>query len=627
MQQFVSLYQANMEGGEARSDLIRVPEFVKSSPDGAFRGLYFSGEQGSALYGPMVIAFAVRKARDLLFEGCDYAGVEIQLEIGGRRLPQLPVASELERLLAAEDCLILINGNQYKPTTEVLGFQQVYDDTVKCIEALKRLGIPQETMAIYATPEEISLEIHAGVIGLEGSDDLDQSYYRLLGAVGDIRDSGGRASKASLRTVVVQSCSRDYRVLLPGSNHPTLHRPRVGVGASHFAYGIAAFSDFCSKKRTQQESIQETLNWLKFVQTPLPPVPGLADKIRQMPLPPWPGYARKGGKSAGGQTQTAGAKAASGRFQPLKAEITESLAGLKQQPKTVPSISTGLDKSLGGGWAAGAVHVITGPRETGKGSLLTQQALLAQKNMAVLYVSYEHSLREFATRAAAMTGVVNLSDLLAQLQSNASAEQARKVYAAALERFADGLGENLVFSGLEANRGEFSVADLQQLADMLPGDGDRLIIAESVSETALNEDFAGNMRALRDLAGNGRSTVLLSVHSDIKCGKRPHFIEEDDLALLARYQRFCSSLLVMLSEKVNLRRFVGLLKGQIDAQLVGSLEQRALQLAGGKRLKTDTFSLLRLLHSRNGRRDMLLYLYQPDFIRFFELASTVMSRS
>ncbi|KAF1081337.1 MAG: hypothetical protein GQF41_2143 [Candidatus Rifleibacterium amylolyticum] len=627
MQQFVSLYQADMEGGETRSDLVRVPEFVKSCPDGAFRSLYFSAEQGNALYGPMVIVFAVRKARDLLFEGCDYAGVEIQLEIGGRRLPQLPAASELQRLIAAEDCLILINGNQYKPATEVLGFQQVYDDTVKCIEALKRLGIPQETMAIYATPEEISLEIHAGVLGLEGGDDLDQNYYRLLGAVGDIRNTDGRATKTSLRTVVAQSCSKDYRVLLPGSNHPALHRPRVGVGASHFAYGIAAFSDFCSKKRTPQESIQETLNWVKFVQTPLPPVPGLADKIRQMPLPSWPGVARKGAKPSGSQMKAVGVKAASGRFQPLKSEIAESLVWLKEQPKVLPSISAGLNKSLGGGWTAGGLHVITGPRESGKGSLLMQQALHAQNSVSVLYVSYEHGLREFAARAAALTGVVNLSDMLTQLQSSASVEQARKVYGAAIEKFADGLSENLVFSGIDANRGEFAVADLQQLADMLPGDGDRLIVVESVSESSLNEDFAGNMRALRDLAGNGRTTVIVSVHSDIRCGKRPHFIEEEDLSLLARYQRFCDSLLVMLSEKVNLRRFVGLLKGQIDAQLVGSLEQRALQLAGGKRLKTDTYSLLRLLHSRNGRRDLLLYLYQPDFVRFFELASTVMSRS
>jgi hypothetical protein len=83
----------------------------------------------------------------------------------------------------------------------------------------------------------------------------------------------------------------------------------------------------------------------------------------------------------------------------------------------------------------------------------------------------------------------------------------------------------------------------------------------------------------------------------------------------------------MLSEKVNLRRFVAMLKGQIDAQVVSSLEQRALQLAGGKRFKTDTYSLLRLLHSRNGRRDTLLYLYQPDLVRLFELASIAMTRS
>ncbi|EKD82396.1 MAG: hypothetical protein ACD_39C01325G0001, partial [uncultured bacterium] len=217
--------------------------------------------------------------------------------------------------MAAEDCLILINGHQYKPATEVFNFQQVYDDSVKCIEALKRLGIPQETMAIYATPEEISLEIHAGVLGLEGSPDLDQSYYRLLGAVADIKDAGGRALKSSIRTVVANSCQKDYKVLLPGSNHPALHRPRVSVGASHFAYGIAAFSDFCSKKRTPQESLQETLNWVKFVQTPLPPVSGLADKIRQLPLPPWPGTSKKGGKPAGGAAKTSAGKAFSGRFQ------------------------------------------------------------------------------------------------------------------------------------------------------------------------------------------------------------------------------------------------------------------------------------------------------------------------
>lgn len=627
MQQFVSLYQADMAGGETRSDLARVPEFVKSCPDGAYRSLFFSSEQTGALYGPMVITFAVRKARDLLFEGCDYSGIEIQLEIGGRRLPQLPAVSELERLLTAEDCLILINGNQYKPATEVLGFQQVYDDSVKCIESLKRFGIPQETMSIYATPEEISLEIHAGVLGLEGSEDLDKCYYRLLGAVADIKESSGRAVKTSIRTVVAHSCQKDYRVLLPGSNHPSLHRPRVSVGSSHFAYGIAAFSDFCSKKRTPQESLQETLNWVKFVQTPLPPVPGLADKIRQLPLPPWPGNSRKGGKTAGAAKDSSAGKAFSGRFQPLKSELLDSMAWLKEQPKAIASISAGLDKSLGGGWTSGAVHLLLGPRESGKASLLLQQALASQKNMSVLYVSYEHGLREFAARAVACTGVVNLSDLLAQLQSGANAEQARKVYAAALEKFADAIGENLIFSGVEANRGEFAASELQQLVAMLPADREKLILVESVNEADLTADLGENMRILRELTAGGSVSVVMSVHAEAKCGKRPHFIEEDDLAMLTRYQRYCDSLLLMLSEKVNLRRFVAMLKGQIDAQVVSSLEQRALQLAGGKRFKTDTYSLLRLLHSRNGRRDTLLYLYQPDLVRLFELASIAMTRS
>ncbi|MBU1109149.1 MAG: DNA repair protein RadA [Candidatus Riflebacteria bacterium] len=625
MQQFVSLYQADMEGGESRSDLTRVPEFVKSCPDGAYRSLFFSSEEANVLYGPMVVAFSIRKARDLLFEGCDYAGIELQLEVGGRRLPQLPVMSELERLVAAEDCLILINGNPYKPATEVFGFQQVYDDSVKCIEALKRLGIPQETMAIYATPEEISLEIHPGVLGLEGCEDLDQVYYRLLGAIADIKDGDGRPLKSSIRTVIAQSCHKDYRVLLPGSNHPTLHRPRVSVGASHFAYGIAAFSDYCSKKRTPHESLQETLNWVKFVQTKLPPIPGLAEKIRQRPLPPWPGSDKKGARAAGSAKSSAG-KAFSGRFQPLKTEISESMVRLKEQPKTVPSISAGLDKALGGGWTSGALHLLVGSRETGKGSLLMQQALLAQKNMPVLYISYEHGLREFATRAAAVTGVINLPDMLAQMQVSANAEHARKAYGAALEKFADGISENLFFSGIDANRGEFSATDIQQLVAMLPGDSEKLVLVESVNDAVLAEDFAGNMRMLRDLASTGNTTVIMSVHAEVKCGKRPHFIEEDDMALLARYQRYCDSLLVMFSEKVNLRRFVAMLKGQIDAQLVGSLEQRALQLAGGKRFKTDSYSLLRLLHSRTGRRELLLYLYQPDLIRFFELAGVAMGR-
>jgi hypothetical protein len=212
-------------------------------------------------------------------------------------------------------------------------------------------------------------------------------------------------------------------------------------------------------------------------------------------------------------------------------------------------------------------------------------------------------------------------------QSGASGDHARKACGAALEKFADGMNENLVFSGIDANHGEFSPEDIQQLVAMLPGDDEKLVLIDSVCESALANDLVGNMRLLRNMAASGKATVIMTVHADLKCGKRPHFIEEDDLPLLEKYQRHCDSLLVMFSEKVNLRRFVAMLKGQIDAQLVGSLEQRALQLAGGKRLKSDTYSLVRLVHSRSGRREVFLFLYQPDLIRLFELAGAPMSRS
>jgi len=55
--------------------------------------------------------------------------------------------------------------------------------------------------------------------------------------------------------------------------------------------------------------------------------------------------------------------------------------------------------------------------------------------------------------------------------------------------------------------------------------------------------------------------------------------------------------------------------------------QKALQLAGNKRLKTDTYTLMRQIHTRNGRRDLLLFLYQPDLGRFYELAALAMTRA
>ena len=623
MEKLVSLFHPEIEGGKTTSDITRIPEIVKAHPEGCFRSTYFHDSTGKELCGPLALIFSLKKARDLLLEDCDYQGLELQIETAGRKLPQLPVASELKRLLDSPDTLIHINGNVFKPGTEVYGFQQVYDDSVRCIEALKKLGFTQETMAIYATPEEICVEVHGGAIGLEGNEGLPGLYHRLLCHVAAIKNNGGKLQKTGIKTILLQSNQPDSQILIPGCNHPALHRPKVGVGPSHFAYGIAAFSDFCGKKRTLNECLQETFAWVKFMQAELPAVPGLKEKIEKLPEMPFPG-----GRTPGKLSATSATHAHSGRFQPLKTEFAENSSGFKALPAVCATISAGLDKSLGGGWANGGLHIIVGPRETGKCAFLMQHALQHEAKIPVLYLSFEHNLREFVTRAATSTAGINLGDLLGQMGVGGSnGENARNIFGNALDHLQGRISQNLFFSGVEANRAGIDPREIQQLANMMPGDGEKLVLVDSVCESDFGEDFDSQMRQLREIATASRLTIIMSVHYQMICDKRPHFIEERDLELLQKFQRYSDSVLVMLSEKVNLRRFVAMVKGQIDAQLVGSLEQKALQMAGNKRFKTDTFTLMRLIHTRHGRRDLLLFLYQPDTGRFFELASLPMARA
>lgn len=623
MQKFVNLYHQQIEGGVFSSELTRVPEFVKAHPEGAYRSVFFSGENSQGIFGPVVFVFSVKRARDLLQDGCDYNGIDLQVETGGRKLPQLPAAAELARLLAAENTLVFVNGNPFKPATEVFGFQQVYEDSVKCIDSLKRLGIAQETMSIFATPEEISIEVHPGPLGIEGGEETADLYYRLLCSVGDIKEASGRPLKNSIKTLDLHVFAKDYRLLLPGSNHPALHRPRVNVGASHFAYGIAAFSDYCGKKRSSQECLQETFNWIRFVQTGLPPIPGLREQIAGMPVLPVPGAAAKGRKTAAAST----AVASSGRFQPLKIELEAMGNSFSSVPRVVSSFSAGLDRALGGGWASGGVHVVVGAREGGKGSMLLQQALLSEAKMPVLYVSYEHNLREFVARAAAFSAGINLSDTIGQLPVGSPAgEHARKSLSAAIEMLRTRISERLYFTGSDANHFELDPEEIRQLASMIPGGEEKLVLLESLDLKDLTRDSAQLMRQLREVAAATGLTIIVSAHADLLPGKRQHFIEDTDLQILEGLQKYSDSILVVFSEKVNLRRFVAMVKGQIDADLVGSLEQKALQLAGGKRLKTDSYALVRLIHSRSGRREILLYLYQPDLLKFYELATMPLQR-
>lgn len=626
MQQFVALYHQEIDGDFILSDLAQVPEFLKEHITGAFRApFYFDSDdiqEASAwmkggsrpLYGAFPLVFMVRRARDILLEPCEYPDLDIHMETGGKRLPQLPSAAETEKNLVANDTLVIINGKAYKPMTEVFGFQQVYDDSVKCIEALKRMGIANEAMSIYATPEEISIEIHPGIFGLAGSEDLDARYFNLLAHVAELKEVDGLLQKTSVKTIVVESLKRDFCQLLPGSNHPSLHRPKVSVGASHFAYGIAAFSDYCGKKRTEQESINECLGWIKFLQTEFPAIESIKEKVLSLPSVSMPGIA--GGTKT---TRASSGKAAAGRFQSLKSELEASLESLVELPVLTPSLIPSLSKALGGGWVSGGLHIVAGPRGAGKASFLMQHACALPEEVSGLYVSYEQDLGEFCLRGTALNSQVPMTDL------QAAQRLEPEKYKAAFTRFKESLKENFYFTANDTGRTEFDCEEIEQLAQMVPGDGLKVVFLESVTEQLLGDQMPDKLARLSEIARDSRLVILMSLHLETSCTKRPHFIEDVDMAMLARFQRFSESFMVMISEKVNLRKFVAMIKGQIDPSLVAKLEQKAL--AQAKRYKSDTYSLMRLLHARSGRRELTLCLYQPDMTRFFELASLQLNRA
>jgi hypothetical protein len=617
----VRLYQSELEDGQTKLDVSEVAVCLKTNLDGCMRDVYFNGEEADKLTGPALLVFSIKRAKDILLENCDYENTELSLEVAGKRLPKLPARAELEKLLEQSDTLVMVNDSPYKPATEVYGFQQVYDDCFNVVEALKKLGVTQDNMAIFATPEEISVEIHHKALGIEPGEGVPENYYKLACHLANIKEHNGVPVKTDIKTLDLNAYLPDYKTLMPGSNHPTLHRTKVGVGASHFAYGIAAFSDYCGKKRTLQESLQEALNWIKFVEKEPEAIKGLKERIEQMPLYPLPGQGAKGGATSKGGAMAA---TSAGSFQPLKMGLEELAQAMAEPVQAHKSLSAGLDKALGGGWAKGEVHLVVGPPDSGKASFLLQQALTAEKDPPVLYLSYENSLKELVTRAAVLKANLNLTDLLTAMGMDPSS---RKTLGQAVTNLAGHLSEAFYMLGVDSGVGAFSPESIGQLAKMIPGDEAKLVFIESLRLEDLGERPEETLLELKNLAAHGNFTVLMSLHSVPQEMKRPHYLDEGDGQLLLGLQRACTSLLHLTVEKVNLRKFVAMVKGQIDPALLGTLEQRALQLAGGKRYKTDTFAYARLLHSRYGKRELFLYLYQPDRVRFHEIASIPITKA
>ncbi len=130
MQKFVTIFHPDIDGGRSVSEVTRVPELVKAHPEGCSRSALFTCDDQKSPAGPLTLVFAIRRARDLLLENCEYNGVDLQLEVSGRTLPQLPAARELEKLLNSPDTLVHVNGNVFKLQPRFMAFSR--STTIRC---------------------------------------------------------------------------------------------------------------------------------------------------------------------------------------------------------------------------------------------------------------------------------------------------------------------------------------------------------------------------------------------------------------------------------------------------------------------------------------------------------------
>ncbi len=621
-----------------------LPDLLKAHPEGLYRYpfLFESAQTDEVkrvlpagtlpVTGPFVVTHAIRRAADLLLEEAACEGLTLQLESDGNRLPELPARPELEALLQKDTTLVVIEGKAYKPGTEVLGFQNVYDDTVRFIDHLKKLGIPQDALFLLATADEISVEVHPGVFGLGLDPRIPALFTALLQRLGGIKRGPLGLLKTVDRTLVLGTTRATHPILLPGSVHPALHRPKVGVGPSHFAYGIAAFSDFCGKKRSLDDCLKEVKTWLKFVETEVAAVPKLKETLTTLepleaPRAAAPATAGIGGPAAGTTgTLDAAAPLPPGGFRPFAQETRDLPPAWEAPAAGLASPWTEWNCALGGGLAVPSLHLVAGAREEGKAALLLNLAIHVTRQASSLYISCDHGIPEFAARLGAWAAKTSLTDLaLKRATPGPDAAAAREKLAAGLAAALGGLGDHLFFRGADSTIDPLDLDGLAQLVKMLPADRPRLLVLESLPANAFvaRSDLPARLaRLARDL----ETVVVLSVHTPVAALPRPHLIDGPDLDLLAAWQPHAESITQLQSEKVNLKKFLAMSQGKVDPAVAEKLEARFLQGAGGQRLKSDTFSLLRVIHARRGARQAILALYQRDLQRFIEGPALLLGR-
>ncbi|MBF0408617.1 MAG: hypothetical protein HQM10_14805 [Candidatus Riflebacteria bacterium] len=609
-----------------------VTDLLKIHPEGLMRYPYFLSQADSSVEnidqlfsdirngkkevsGPFTIVHRTRSASDLLFEECDYEGISIGLETDGRKLPELPSRSEIESLLGKEKTFIVVDGRQYRPNTEVFGFQNVYDDTVKTIDGLKLLGVPNDGICLFATPEEICIEVHPLLFGIDVSRELAAKYKSLLIKLTGIKSGDRRWLKTYDKTVLIESSDPNFELLVPGSAHPRLHRPKVSVGQSHFAYGPAAFSDYCGKKRTQEETLKEFKSWLKFIETSFEPSPKLVEAVAELE------------KSSPDLTKAVTKPSAAGReggFKPFAEEISLVADEFPLADTVIPSPFQELNKSLGGGFASKSLNVIYGSREEGKASFLLSVALSAVQKYNVLFLSGDMTQKEFGSRILARFKKMTNSDFSAKagLPGN-ELNELRKKYSESLSEILKTLSQNLYFRGADSTISSSDVSQITELVKLLPSDRKNLVFIDGISSNYAGSDFFSE---LKTQALQKDIVFFVSVHTDGLPTQRAHLIEGTDLELLSKCQKHSDAAIVLQSDRTNLQRFLTFAQGKVDPAVAQKIEGSMLKSAGEKR-RFDTYSLLRIIHARNGFRQMILYYYQRDLFRFFEGPAMPVSRA
>lgn len=579
------------------------------------------------LNGSLIVTHSIKRAKDIVLDPVGIENINCQIEISGNKLPEIPPKSELEILINQENTLIIIDSKPYKPQTEIFTFQHVYDDTVKFIEQLKKIGITNEYIQITATAEEITLEIHPKAFNITVDNKLPTIYSTLLYKLAGLKHTANGWIRTTDKTIDLSTTLPNYKILLPGNVHPILHRPKVAVGPSHFAYGIAAFADYCGKKRTIDECIKELKNWIKFITTDFQPIPKAVEFVNSLELiahtASIPESLQISLSSSTSTTRTS--------KENLSPTIIPFLNELKE--KILPSIFTKKSiiintfnewtKSIGGAISFPSMNLFASCKEEGKLAFILNlmfSSSLCAKSANILLCSFEHSNLEIFTRLLCYFNKIQISEIsnIINFKNVKVNDQNFTAFLnklnAGIQNIPSDISQSFYYRGIDHVLDIYDIHSLSQLLKMLPQEKPTILILDSLPK--LEIDF---LDKIKSLAFTNNLAVFFSLHLQNHGNiQKPHFIEGFDLEILHNWQKYFDSITILQTEKINLKKFIAITHGKVEQPIVEKYEKFFSQHVGNTKSKNDTYTLARVIHSRFSVRSLILYYYQRDLQTFIE---------